>query len=44
MSALDQLLDRYGGLVVDHERTRHQNPWVMSSLLSLPLEAIPVDA
>ena len=40
--ALDQLLDRYGELVVDHEHTRHQNPWVMSSLLSLPVHGIPV--
>jgi cytochrome P450 len=40
--ALDQLLDRYGGLVVDHEHTRHQNPWVMSSLLSLPVQGSPV--
>jgi cytochrome P450 len=38
--ALDQLLDRYGGLVVDHEHARYQNPWVMSSLLSLPLSAV----
>jgi cytochrome P450 len=40
--ALDQLLDRYGELVVDHEHTRHQNPWVMSSLLSLPVQGSPV--
>ena len=39
--ALAQLLDRYGALVVDHEHTRHQNPWVMSSLLSLPVHGIP---
>jgi cytochrome P450 len=37
--ALDQLMDRYAGLVVDHEHARYQNPWVMSSLLSLPLSA-----
>ena len=37
--ALDQLLDRYGVLVVDHENARYQNPWVMSSMLSLPLSA-----
>jgi len=37
--ALDQLLDRYGVLVVDHENARYQNPWVMSSLLSLPVSA-----
>lgn len=40
--ALDQPLDRYGELVVDHEHTRHQNPWVTSSLLSLPVQGIPV--
>jgi cytochrome P450 len=40
--ALDQLLDRYGVLVVDHENARHQNPWVMSSLLSLPVQPVPV--
>jgi cytochrome P450 len=37
--ALDQLMDRYAGLIVDHEHARYQNPWVMSSLLSLPLSA-----
>jgi cytochrome P450 len=40
--ALDQLLDRYGELVVDDEHTRHQNPWVVSSVLSLPVQGIPV--
>ncbi len=36
--ALGQLLDRYGALTVDLEHTRYQNPWVMSSVLSLPVQ------
>jgi cytochrome P450 len=39
--ALDLVLDRYAELVVDHEHVRHQNPWVMSSVLSLPVEVTP---
>lgn len=39
--ALGQLLDRYGALTVDHEHTRHQNPWVMNSVLSLPVQVRP---
>jgi hypothetical protein len=34
---LDLLLDRYASIEVDHQHTRYQNPWVMNSLLSLPV-------
>jgi hypothetical protein len=33
-------MDRYGELEVDHPHVRYQNPWVMNSVLSLPVRAV----
>ena len=38
--ALNLLMDRYGELEVDHPHVRYQNPWVMNSVLSLPVRAV----
>jgi len=35
--ALNLLLDRYADVEVTHQHVRYQNPWVMNSLLSLPV-------
>jgi cytochrome P450 len=37
--ALGLLMDRYDEIAVDHEHARYQNPWVMNSLMSLPVRA-----
>ena len=37
--ALRLLMDRYDEIAVDHEHARYQNPWVMNSLMSLPVRA-----
>ena len=37
--ALGLLMDRYDEIAVDHEHARFQNPWVMNSLMSLPVRA-----
>jgi cytochrome P450 len=42
--ALNLLLDRYIDIEIDHEHTRYQNPWVMNSLLSLPVRVTPAAA
>jgi cytochrome P450 len=39
--ALNLLFDRYSDVQVDHAHTRYQNPWVMNSLLSLPVQVTP---
>jgi cytochrome P450 len=36
--ALNLLLDRYADVEVTHQHARYQNPWVMNSLLSLPVK------
>ena len=37
--ALGLLMDRYDEIAVDHEHARFQNPWVMNSLMNLPVRA-----
>jgi cytochrome P450 len=36
--ALNLLMDRYSVLTVDRPQVRYQNPWVMNSVLSLPVQ------
>lgn len=36
--ALNLLMDRYSTLAVDHAHVRYQNPWIMNSMLSLPVQ------
>jgi cytochrome P450 len=36
--ALNLLMDRYSTLAVDRAHVRYQNPWIMNSMLSLPVQ------